>query len=180
MNMVVDVIDAYKATFSSVSNSKLGLCAPTLSSSCTCSFKSILPAKEAAIATLHISRKAFLVYDILSKCFRRYLSFKHEIQLFVSSAFHLRNTEITPHQTRDAEPTEEEPKLATQIGCVWVDQVRNRDSHDDADKSLSSGCNGDSLRAYPCRADFAEDGKSHGSDAPVVHRIPHQEPAKLA
>ena len=178
--MAVDVIDVYKATFSSLSNSKLDLCAPTLSCLCTYSFMSILLAKEAVIKTLHISYKESLVHDILSECFRGHLSFKHEIQLFVSSAFHFRNTEITPHQTWDAESTEEESKLATQIGCVWVDQVRNCDSHDDADKSLSSGCNGDSLRAYPCRADFAEDGKSHGSDAPVVDRVPHQEPGKLA
>ena len=178
--MAVDVIEVYKAISSSLSSSKLDLCAPTLSSSCTYSFKSILLAKEAAIATLHISHKEFLLYHMISECFRGYFSFKHDIQLFVSSAFHFRNTEITPYQTRDAERTEEEPKLATQIGCVWVDQVRNCDSHDDPEKSLNSGCDGDSLRAYPRRADFTENGKSHGSDAPVVHRIPHQEPEKLA
>jgi len=180
MNVAVDVTDVHKATSSSVSNSKLDLCAPAISSSCTYSFVSILLAKEADHATLQISRKKFLVYDILSECFRWYLSLKHEIQLFVSSVFHFRNTEITPHQTRNAERTEEEPKLATQIRCVWVDQVRNCDSHDDPEKSLDSGCDGDSLRAHPRRADFTEDGKSHGSDAPVVHGIPHQEPQKLA
>jgi hypothetical protein len=180
INMVVDVIEICRAISSSSFSSKLDLCAPTLSSSCTCSFKTILLAKEAAIATLNICHEDFLVYDMILECFRGYLSFKHEIQLFVSSTFHFRNTEITPHQTWDAESTEEEPKLATQISCVWVDQVRNCDSHDDSEKSLNGGCDGDSLRAYLRRADFTEDGKSHGSDAPVVHRIPHQEPEKSA
>jgi hypothetical protein len=82
---------------------------------------------------------------MILECFRGYISFKHEIQLFVRSTFHFGNTEITPHQTRDAERTEEEPKLATQIGCVWVDQVRNCDSHDDSEKSLNGGCDSDSL-----------------------------------
>ena len=86
-----------------------------------------------------------LVYNMILECFRGYLPFEHEIQLFVRSAFHFRNTEITPYQTWDAERTEEEPKLATQIGCVWVDQVRNRNSHNDSEKSLNGGCDGDSL-----------------------------------
>jgi hypothetical protein len=140
----------------------------------------MLLAKQAVIATPHISHDKFLVYNIISECFRRYLSFEHKIQLFVSSAFHLRDTEITPHQTWDAERAEEEPKLATQIRCVWVDQVRNCDGHDNSEKSLNGGCDGDSLRAYSRCADFTEDCKSHGSDTPVVHRIPHQEPEELA
>jgi hypothetical protein len=180
INTAVDVIKICKATSSSSFGSKLNLCASILSSSCTYPFKTVLLANEAAIVTLHICHEGFLVYDMILECFRGYLSFKHEIQLFVSSTFHFRNTEITPHQTWDAESTEEESKLATQISCVWVDQVRNCDSHDDSEKSLDGGCNGDSLRAYLRRADFTEDSKSHGSDAPVVHRIPHQEPEKSA
>ena len=113
--------------------------------------KNMLFATLVLIAILRISQESvvqqqkILVDRIVFERLCRYLSFKHHIQLFISSAFHLRDTKITPYQTRDAESTEEEPKLATQVGRVRVDQVRNSDSHDDAEHSLNSGSDCDGL-----------------------------------
>jgi hypothetical protein len=107
---------------------------------------------------------------------RWHLSFKHDIQLFIRSTLHLRDTKVAPHQAWYAEATEEEAQFPSKVGFVWIDQVRYGDSHDDAKNSLYSSSDSDGLGAYASCANLAEDGKGNRADTPIVYRVPDQEP----
>jgi hypothetical protein len=89
---------------------------------------------------------------------------EHNIQLLICPSLHLRNSEPAPHQTRHTQPAKEEAQFAPQVRLVRVDEIRDGDSHDDADGSLNRGGYGDGLGAHASSAHLAEDSISYWSD----------------
>ena len=64
-----------------------------------------------------------------------------------------------------AKTSEEETKLSPKICFVRIDQIGNRNRHDDSNGRLDGGGYGDSFGPDAGGRYFAEDGISYGSDA---------------
>ena len=103
---------------------------------------------------------------------QRHLPLEHDVQLLVGPVRALREAEEAPDQADQANTPEEEASLATPVGFVAVQHVRNRDGCDDGKQGLNSGSDGDRLVPETRGGDLGDDDEADRSDRQLVREGP--------
>ena len=116
---------------------------------------------------------------IIPKLSRPDIPLKHDVQFLIGAILRLGHPKVAPNETQGGEPTEKEAQFAPEVGLVRVDHVGDGDGHDDTEKGLDGGGEGDGLAADAGGGDLAQDDEADGADGQVVHEIPHQQQARL-
>ena len=120
-----------------------------------------------------------LLHGIPTKLPRRHIPVKQQVQLLVRPAPRLGHAEIRPHQTQPGQPAKEEAQFPLQVSLLRVDEVRDRDGHDDAEGPLGGGGGGNGLGADARGRALGEQDEADGADGDVVEEVPAEHDGRL-
>jgi hypothetical protein len=106
----------------------------------------VIPSELSLINPKHTGVLWVLIPNLIARELRGLeSSLERDTKLLVRPSLGLRNPQITPDQTDCCKAAEEEPELAPQIQMIWIDHIRNRHGHENANRGLCRRCNGNGL-----------------------------------
>ncbi len=103
---------------------------------------------------------------------QRHPPLEHDVQLLIGPVRALREAEEAPYKADQANTPKEEASLATPVGLVAVQHVRNRDGGNDGEQGLDGSGDGDRLVPETRGGDLGDDDEADRSDRQLVREGP--------